>query len=148
MLVRDFMTAKVTTLADTDTLLDASMIFVRNTYRHLPVLRGKQVVGMITEHDIKKFVPSLLNRITAEDYNQVLETTPVSRAMTHDPVTVGPDQSMYEAATILYNKRVGCLPVVEKGELMGVISTTDMLKLLVRLLTEQGLVPKKSPTPA
>jgi acetoin utilization protein AcuB len=145
MLVRDFMTTKVTSLADTDTLLDASMIFVRSTYRHLPVLRGKQVVGMITEHDIKKFVPSLLKGMNAEDYNQVLETTSVSRAMTHDPVTIGPGQSMYEAATILYNKRVGCLPVVEKGELMGIISTTDMLKLLVRLLTEPDLFPRSLP---
>ena len=148
MLVRDFMTTKVTSLADTDTLLDASMIFLRSTYRHVPVVQGKQVVGMITEGDIKKFVPSLLSRMTAEDYNQVLEATPVSRAMTRDPVTVGPDQSIYEAATILYTKRVGCLPVVENGELVGVVSTTDMLKLLVRLLTERGLVPKKSPTRA
>jgi acetoin utilization protein AcuB len=142
------MTTKVTSLQETDTLLDASMILLRSHYRHLPVLRGKQVVGMITEHDIKQFVPSLLSRITAEEYNQVLESTPVSRAMTRDPVTVAPEQSIFEAATALYNKRVGCLPVVEKGELVGVISTTDMLRLLVRLLAEQGSVPKKSPTPA
>jgi CBS domain-containing protein len=148
MLVREFMTTTVTSLVETDTLLDASMIFVRTTYRHLPILRGNQVVGIITEHDVKQFVPSLLSRITPDEYNQVLETTPVSRAMTRDPVTIGPDQLIYEAALILHEKRFGSLPVTENGKLVGVISRTDMLRLLVRLLTEQGLVPKKSSTPA
>jgi acetoin utilization protein AcuB len=90
MLVRELMTTTVTSLVETDTLLDASMIFVRTTYRHLPVLHGNQVVGIITEHDVKQSVPSLLSRITPDEYNQVLEITPVSRAMTRDPVTIGP----------------------------------------------------------
>lgn len=144
MLVREFMTTKVTSLQESDTLLDASMIFLRSPYRHLPVLQGKRVIGIITQHDVKQFVPSLLTRMSPEGYNQVLETTPVSRAMTREPVTVGPDQSVFEAATILFNKRIGCLPVVENDELVGVISTTDMLRLLVRLLTEKQLAPQGS----
>lgn len=145
MLVRDFMTTEVVSLEETDTLLDASMIFLRKNYRHLPVLRGKTLVGVITEHDIKQFVPSLLNRMTPEEYNQALETTPVSRVMTRDPPSVAAGQPMFEAASILHTRHIGFLPVVENGELIGVLSTTDMLKLLMRLLAEQGLVPKNSP---
>jgi len=48
MLVKDFMTGEVTALQETDTLLDAAMIFVRSSFRHVPVLRDKKVVGIIT----------------------------------------------------------------------------------------------------
>ena len=145
MFVREFMTTEVTSLQETETLLDAAMIFVRSTLRHLPVLRGKQLVGIITERDVKQFAPSLLTRISAEEYNQVMEKTPVSRVMTRDPLTVKANESMFEVATTLHAKRIGCLPVVENGELVGIITTTDLLALLVRLLKDQGLVSEGSP---
>jgi CBS domain-containing protein len=134
MLVRDFMTTEVNSLQETDTLLDATMVFVSSTLRHLPVLRGKQLVGIVTERDVKQYAPSVLSGISPDAYNQVMETTPLSRIMTRDPLTVKPDQSAFEAAQILSAKRIGCLPVVENGELKGIITTTDMLKLLVRVL--------------
>ncbi len=127
MLVRDFMTSQVISLQETDSLLEANMAFVRTTFRTLPVVRGKHVVGIITEHDIKKLVPTLLTRMSPENYSDVLETTPISRAMTRDPATVAPDHSIYEAAMLFYDKRLACLPVVENGDLVGIISTTDML---------------------
>jgi CBS domain-containing protein len=95
-------------------------------------------VGVITQRDVKQFAPSLLTRITPDEYNQVMEKTPLARVMTRNPMTVRPDQSAFEAANLLYSKRVGCLPVVENGELVGILTTTDMLKLLVRLLERQN----------
>ena len=138
MLVREFMTTDVTTLQETDTLLDATMVFIRSSFRHLPVLRGKQLVGIITERDVKRFAPSLLTPVSPEEYNQLMETTPLSRVMTRDPMTVRPDQPVFEAATLLHSKRIGGLPVVENGELVGLLTTTDMLGLLVRLMQEHG----------
>jgi len=148
MLVRDFMTTEVTALQETDSLLDARMVFVRSNFRHVPVLRGKQLVGVVTEHDVKQFAPSLMSGVRAEQYNQVLETTPISRAMTRDPVMVRPDQLVFEAATTLYTRRLGCLPVVENGELVGIVTTTDMLRLLVRMIREQGLVAEGTSAPS
>ncbi len=139
MLVREFMTTEVTSLQETDSLLDARMVFVRSSFRHLPVLKDKKLVGVVTEHDVKQFAPLLMSGGSPEDYNRALEATPVSRAMTRNPATVRPDQSVFEAATCLYTRRIGCLPVVEDGELKGIISTTDMLRLLVRLIQDQGL---------
>lgn len=138
MLVREFMTKEVTTLRETDSLLDARMIFVRSSFRHLPVLRGRQIVGIVTEHDIRQHSPSLLTGVNQEEYNRVLETTPVTRAMTREPVTVTPDQPMFEAAQLLYSRRFGCLPVVEKGEIMGIVTTSDMLRLLVQIIQSRG----------
>jgi len=145
MLVREFMTTTLTCLQETDSLLDATMIFVRSTFRHLPVLRGKQLVGVVTERDVKQFVPTLLTKITPQLYNEALENTPISRVMAHTPLTVKPGQSMFEAAATLFDKRIGCLPVVENGELKGIVTTTDMLRLLLRLLKDQ---PPRSTSPA
>ena len=139
MLVRDFMTTDVTTLQDTDSLLDARMVFVRSSFRHVPVLHERKLVGIVTEHDIRQHSPSLLSGGTSPDeYNRILETTPVTRAMTKEPVTVQPDQPMYEAAQLLYSRRFGCLPVVEKDELIGIVTTSDMLRLLVQIIQSRG----------
>lgn len=134
MQVREFMTTDVTTVQETDSLLDATMIFVRSTLRHLPVLREKKLVGVVTERDVKQFSPSILSGISPDEYNQLMETTPISRVMTRDPATVSPGQPMFEAVKILTTRRIGCLPVVENGELMGILTTTDMLRLLARML--------------
>lgn len=145
MLVREFMTTDVTALQETDSLLDARMVFVRSSFRHLPVLKGKALVGVVTEHDVKQFAPSLMSGVKPDEYNRLLETTPVSRAMTREPLTVRTDQPIFEAAALLYDRSFGCLPVVENGELVGILTTTDMLRLLMRLIRDQGLVAGKSP---
>ncbi|MBI4164183.1 MAG: CBS domain-containing protein [Acidobacteria bacterium] len=138
MLVRDFMTTDVTTLQDTDSLLDARMVFVRSSFRHIPVLHGRQIVGIVTEHDIRQHSPSLLTGVVQEEYNRVLETTPITRAMTKEPVSVTPEQPVFEAAQLLYSRRFGCLPVVEDGELVGIVTTSDMLRLLVQIIHSRG----------
>ena len=145
MFVREFMTTEVTSLQETDSLLDARMVFVRSSFRHLPVLSNKKLVGVVTEHDVRQFAPLLMSGGNPDEYNRALESTPVSRVMTRSPETVRSDQSAFEAATSLYTRRIGCLPVVENGELMGIVTTTDMLRLLVRLIQEQGLASAGSP---
>jgi acetoin utilization protein AcuB len=139
MLVQDYMTTEVTSLQESDTLLDAAMVFVRSSFRHLPVLQGKKVVGIITERDVKQFAPSLLSGTTAEEYNAIMETTPISRVMTKNPMTLRPDQPIFEAARMLHQRRVGCMPVVENGELVGIVTTTDLLGLLMKMMEDRGL---------
>jgi acetoin utilization protein AcuB len=141
MLVRDFMTTDLTTLQEDETLLDAALIFARSTLRHIPIVRNNKLVGIVTERDLKHYTPSILSGIPAEQYNQLMETTPLSKIMTRDLVTIRPERSLFEAAQTLYDRRIGCLPVVADGELKGIITTTDMLKLLVHLLTEKGAAP-------
>ena len=134
MLVRDYMTTELVTVQETDSLLDAAMFFIRSTSRHLLVVRERQVVGVVTERDVKQYAPSVLSGISMEEYNSIMETTPISRVMARSPVTVRPDQSVLEAAKILYAKRIGCLPVVQDSELVGIIATTDMLRVLAHIL--------------
>ena len=139
MTVREIMTTEVVSVQESDMLLDAAMIFARSSLRHLPVLRDKEVVGIITERDLKRYAPGLLSGVTSEQYQQVMETTSISRVMARDIHTLSPDQPVVEAVDSLYSHRVGCLPVVENGELAGIVTTTDMLGLMARLLKENNL---------
>ena len=85
MLVRDIMTTDLTTLREDEALLDATLIFARASFRHIPILNGKQLVGIVTERDLKHYTPSILSGIPAEEYNRLMETTPLSKIMTRNP---------------------------------------------------------------
>ncbi|MGA3327314.1 MAG: CBS domain-containing protein [Terriglobia bacterium] len=141
MLVRDIMTTDLTTLRDDEVLLDATLILARGGFRHIPIVNGTKLVGIVTERDVKHYTPSILSGIPPEEYNRLMATTPLSKIMSRNPTTIEPGKSVYEAAHILYEHRIGCLPVVENGELKGIITSTDMLKLLLQFLREKGFAP-------
>jgi len=146
MLVRDIMTTDLTTLRDDEVLLDATLILARGGFRHIPILNGKQLVGIITDKDVKHYTPSILSGIPADEYNRLMATTPLSKIMSRDLITIEPGKTVYEAAQIPYDHRIGCLPVVEGGELKGIITTTDMLNVLLKIMREQSLIPKGQAT--
>ncbi len=133
-LVRDFMATPVTSLLHTASLFDAAVMVRRTGYRHFPIVDGERLVGLITERDISRLAPSLLEKITQEEYNAVLQNTPLELVMTRDPLTTTPNASVLDAVATLHHKKVGCLPVVEGERLTGIITVTDMLGLLFRLL--------------
>jgi CBS domain-containing protein len=139
--VGDIMTADLITLNGDAPLSEAMLIFSRGSVRHIPIVNGKQLVGILTERDLKHYTPSILSGISSEQYNRLTDTTPVSKVMSHAPLTIEPGKSLYEAAQMLYDRRIECLPVVEGGELKGIVTVTDMLNLLLRFLAEKGLAP-------
>ena len=137
MTVQEIMTTDVTTVQETEMLLDAAMIFARSSLRHLPVLRDSLLVGVITERDVKRFAPGVLSGVTSGKYNEIMETTPLSRVMTRDPMTLKPSQDVADAAEVFSTKRFGCLPVVDDCKLVGIVTTTDMLRLMARIMKER-----------
>ncbi len=144
MFVRDIMTTDIITLREDEALLDATLILARGGFRHIPIMSGSELVGIVTERDVKHYTPSILSGIPPEEYNRLMETTPLSKIMRRNPVTIEPSKTVYEACQMLYDHRIGCLPVVESGELKGIITTTDMLSLALRLLKEKGLAPPEA----
>lgn len=133
-LVRDFMTSPAKSISRDARLLDAAL-FLRSTgFRHLPIVEGERLVGIITDRDVSRCAPSLLGKITAEEYNAIFENTPLERVMTRDPLTVTPTTPLREAANILHEKKLGCLPVVEDDRLVGILTVTDMLGALLGFL--------------
>lgn len=139
MKVRDYMTANVNFLRDDARLLDAALLIRRTGNRHVPVVDAEmRVVGIISDRDVSRLAPSRLGHITPEEYNSIFEATPITQAMTRDPISVTPDTPVAEAVNVLYSKRIGALPVVEDGRLAGILSVSDMLGLLNEMLTEKA----------
>lgn len=135
MLVRDYMTRNVTTLKDDARLLDAALLIRRTGKRHLPIINDAgRVVGILSDRDVSRLAPSMLGPITPEEYNNIFESTVVATAMTQDPITVAPDTNVQEAVGLLYSRKIGALPVVEDGRLVGILTVADMLGLLNELL--------------
>lgn len=133
-LVRDIMSSSLTTLPLVSSLLDAAIAMRRSSLRHLPILDGERLVGIITERDVQRCAPSLLGDITQDEYNAIFENTPIERVMFRNPVTIAPDASIRDAVALMLDRKVGCLPVVEGERLVGILTRSDLLNLVLNLL--------------
>jgi len=136
-LVRDYMSSPATSVPHDAKLLEAALALRRTGFRHLAIVDGERLVGVISDRDIARFAPSLLTNISPEEYNAIFENTPVGRVMMRNPVTVAPTTPIREAVKLLHNRKFGCLPVVENNKLVGIITVSDMLSFLHRLITGQ-----------
>lgn len=139
MRVRDYMSTSVTTLTDDSRLLDAALLIRRTGKRHVPVVdaQGKPV-GIISDRDVARMAPSILGQMTPEEYNSIFEATPITLAMTKNPITLSPDEPIATAVNLLYTKRIGAIVVVENDQVAGILTVSDMLGLLNELLAEKG----------
>lgn len=133
-LVRDIMMTTLTTLPRESSLLDAAITMRRTSLRHLPILDAERLVGIITERDVQRCAPSLLGDITQDEYNAIFENTPIERVMFRNPVTIAPDASIRDAVALMLDRKVGCLPVVEGERLVGILTRSDLLNLVLNLL--------------
>lgn len=124
--VRDYMSSPVTTLTPDQRLLEADLLIRRSPIRHFPVLSDGRLIGLLTERDVRRVAPSILDS-TPENYNAIFENTLVAAVMTKDVRTISPDAPLSQAASILYQERMGCLPVLERGRLVGILTRTDVL---------------------
>ncbi len=132
--VQDFMTVTPQHVSHDASLLDAVLTFRRTGFRHLPVVDGDRVLGIISERDVQRLAPSLLSKVSEDEYNRVLQDTTLGQVMTRNPLTVRPETLLREAATLFGQQKVGCLPVVQEGRLVGIITVIDMLNALLVLL--------------
>jgi acetoin utilization protein AcuB len=138
ILVREYMTAPAASISKDARLLDAALMMRRSGFRHLPIVDGEKLVGIITDRDVQRFAPSLLGNVSQEEYNAIFEETPLEKVMTRNPFTVCADSPIQEATAILHDRKLGCVPVVEGEELVGIITVTDMLRLLHHFLSGSG----------
>ena len=120
--VADIMTRRVIFLREEDNLSRIVEGMEHFGLRHLPVLDGDKLVGMITHRDMLKI-------LSAADRRE--DTTFVASIMTRDPIAVRPETTIPEAARILLKARFGCLPVVdERRNVIGIVTEHDFLKVL------------------
>lgn len=126
MIVRDWMTKDVKTVGENLPLADAYRLFHDYEIRHLPVVDGDQLIGIISLRDIGKILVNRLRKGECEDLGIVEDI------MTRSVTTVGPEDSLERAALLMYNEKISALPVVERGRiLVGIVTTQDLLEVLV-----------------
>lgn len=138
MRVRDVMTKDPVTIGPDEPIGTALERMRLGRFRHLPVVEGDRLVGIITDRDLRLATnsPLVLREKWYSDF--ILESIKVKSCMTSNPVTVTPDTPLLDAALILRERRFGSLPVVEDGKLVGILTETDLLETLIRLLREGG----------
>ncbi len=130
LLVRDSMTREVVTVGPGTTAAEALALCREKRIRHLPVVEGGRLVGMISDRDLRSATPALGDPDRAETLEKVL----VGDEMAREVVTARPDDPIEHAAMGMYEKRIGCLPVVDGDRLVGVLSASDVMRAFVRLV--------------
>jgi len=131
MLVKDVMKAQLVTLNADSKLGFANDIMYLGRIRHLPVVKGETIVGILTQRDLYR--ASLTSILTNwKENKEFLDSIKVSEVMAKNVITVAPDATIEEAAQMMIDKKVGALPVVkEKNKLIGLITETDVLQYFV-----------------
>jgi acetoin utilization protein AcuB len=142
MLVRERMSTKPVTISADVSITEALRVMRRNQVRRLPVLdREDKMVGIVSEKDLLYASPSPATSLSIYEMHDLLSRLRVSELMTTDLITVTPDIPLEEAALIMADNKIGGLPVVENGNLVGIITETDIFKVFLELLgaREKGL---------
>lgn len=135
MQVRDHMTNKVFTIQVDKKMFAVQEIMQWAHIRHLPVVdRAKRVVGIVSHRDLLHASVSLVSSRLAEvERQQHLWEVPIEPIM-HTPVqTISPDATVQEAACLMREYQIGCLPVVEHNRLIGIITEADLLHVVEQL---------------
>ena len=126
--VRELMSEKVATVARRDTVEIADGVMTMGHIRHLPVLEGTEVVGILSQRDLFRSALGAALASGIQRPQEIMRMLEVGDVMTTPAVTIEPEAPVQEAARAMEEKRIGCLPVVEKGRLIGILTDTDILR--------------------
>lgn len=130
MLIEEIMNKQVLTLQPTHTMADAAKLMKERKIRHVPVVdENGKLLGLVTERDLKNALPSSL----LKDGDTSLYHRTLDQIMITNPIIGHPLDFVEEVALILYEHRIGCLPIVSKGELVGIITGTDLLYTYIEI---------------
>jgi acetoin utilization protein AcuB len=134
--VVDVMSGDPLTLTGSETIGQAEDLMAKNNIRQLPVLRGRELVGIITDRDVRSFLStSLLS--TPEAREKALNAS-VQDVMTTEPLTLAPDDELHEAVELLIDQKIGGIPVVDEAEgLVGIVTYIDVLRCFLSRLQEE-----------
>jgi acetoin utilization protein AcuB len=130
LLVNDSMTREVVTLPPQTTAGESLAVCRERRIRHLPVLDDGMLVGIVSDRDLRSATPALGDPARAEALGRIL----VRDVMAREVATIRPDDPIEEAANAMREKKIGCLPVVEDGALLGIVTSSDVMEALVYLM--------------
>jgi acetoin utilization protein AcuB len=130
--VRDWMTPNPITIDPRTTLPEAHKLMKEHHIRRLPVVDHDKVVGILTLGDIREASPSDANSLSIFELNYLLAKLAVEKIMTRDPIVIAPAATIRESAQLMLEHKIGGLPVVENDKLVGIITESDIFRVLVQ----------------
>lgn len=144
---RDLMTRQILTIGPDDPILMLEEHMESFRFRHLPVVEGDVLVGLISHSDLLHASSSRLSA-SANEENAIIHQLPAWRIMRQGLVTVRPTEPLERVAALLWESRVGCVPVTEEdGTLVGIITEGDFVRLTHHFLTTSEPMHHREPTP-
>lgn len=131
MKVRGMMTGAIVSVSPMTPVAETRRLMREEHIRHVLVLDGPRLVGIVTDRDIRLNLPSPATTLSVGEINYILAKLTVGDVMTSLLMTIGPDHDVYEAARLMIDHKIGCLPVMEDDRVVGIITVTDLLCALV-----------------
>ncbi len=123
-------------------LREAYRVMAEHRIRHIPVVSADGLVGVISDRDVREALPSPMSPGEAMEFAAAMDRIPVWEVMAEEVVTVTPRTSLAEAAHMLAGRKIGCLPVLDAGRLVGIVTETDMLQAFAALLDDLSGSPR------
>lgn len=134
LLVRDWMSTKLTTATPQTSLSAAYQLMKENKVRHLPILNNGRVISLIHKTDIRRAKLAIAATYPEEQMRETItRLKTVGEIMEYQPVIVQADDSIEVAAKLLLDKKLTGLPVLENGQLVGMITESDLFRLVIEL---------------
>ena len=135
--LEDMMTTDVITLSPQDTVLKARQIMTTKGIRHIPIIKENgKLAGLFSQRDLLAVMDSTELDISKSERDANEERILLGDVMTKRVSTASPNVALKDAAVFLQNNRYGCLPVVENGEVKGIITDTDFIGVAINLLEQ------------
>ncbi len=134
MLVREWMTPDVITVDENTSMMKALHIMKENRIRRLPVLSRGKLVGIVSDRDLKEASPSKATTLDVHELYYLLAEIKVKEIMTKNPITIRPEETVERAAVIMLENKISGMPVVNsQGELVGIITQSDIFRAFVNI---------------
>jgi acetoin utilization protein AcuB len=146
------MTNPVVGVKPRDSAAHGRALMEQHRVNQLPVLQGPRLVGIVTDRDLRDAFPSLAETTIPSRRRPPKgaepSAIPVEDVMTHDVLTVEPETPLDDAARLLRRERIGALPVVSAGRVVGIITRSDLLDALAQVLADEAADrPRQGSTP-
>jgi acetoin utilization protein AcuB len=135
MLIKKRMSSPVITVDPDMPIMQALDLMKKNRIRRMPVVRGEKMVGIISEGDLLNAAPSDATSLSVWELNYLIGKIKVIEIMTRNVITVTADTPIEEAAYLMDENKIGGLPVMEQGKLVGLITETDLFRIFLELMS-------------
>ncbi|MDT8395485.1 MAG: CBS domain-containing protein [bacterium] len=134
MYAKDYMTRIVETIHPDDYLVDVRKTMQERNLRHIPVVDNGKLVGIVSLNTIRDAAPSKATDLSIHEIHYLLSKMKIKDVMKKDVVTCGPEDHVEDVAKVMQTRRIGAVPVVEKGRLLGILTNAEMFLILMKIL--------------